>query len=99
GFIGWAALLDALDASEQGRRARAAIRGVIFDSSPGLWNVRGPIDFARRFALGMTPAVSRMAKLGARERLRVVTSLLAVGFIGYQAIFRRSVRVMLSASD
>ncbi|NVL83696.1 hypothetical protein, partial [Escherichia coli] len=40
-----------------------------------------------------------MAKLGARERLRVVTSLLAVGFIGYQAIFRRSVRVMLSASD
>jgi pimeloyl-ACP methyl ester carboxylesterase len=99
GFIGWAALLDALDATEDGRRARAAIRGVVFDSSPGLWNIRGPIDFARRFALGMTPAVSRMAKLGARERLRVVTSLLAVGFIGYQAIFRRSVRAMLSASD
>lgn len=97
GFIGWAALLDALDATENGRRARAAIRGVILDSSPGLWAVRGPIDFARRFALGMTPAVSRMAKLGARERLPVVTSVLAFGFLGYQLVFRGSVRTMLSA--
>jgi pimeloyl-ACP methyl ester carboxylesterase len=97
GFIGWAALLDALDATEDGRRARSAIRGVIFDSSPGLWAVRGPLDFARRFALGMTPAVSRMARLGARERLPLVTSLLGVGFLGYQLVFRGSVRTMLSA--
>lgn len=97
GFIGWAALLEALDATEGGRRAREAIRGVILDSSPGLWAVRGPFDFARRFALGMTPAVSRMAKLGARERLPVVTPLLAFGFLGYQLLFRGSVHTMLSA--
>jgi len=97
GFMGWAALLEALDATEDGRRARDAIRGVILDSSPGLWAVRGPFDFARRFALGMTPAVSRMAKLGARERLPVVTSLLGFGFLGYQLLFRGSVRAMLSA--
>jgi len=97
GFIGWAALLDALDATENGRRARAAIRGVVLDSSPGLWAIRGPFDFAQRFALGMTPAVSRMAKLGARETLPVVTSLLRFGFLGYQLVFRGSVRTMLSA--
>lgn len=99
GFIGWAALLDALDRTEGGRAARAAIRGVILDSSPGLWAVRGRIDFARRFALGMTPAVSRLARLGARERLPFVTPLLAAAFVGYQLVFRRSVRVMLSASE
>ena len=99
GFIGWAALLDALDATAGGRHARAAMRGVIFDSSPGLWAVRGPIDFSRRFALGMTPFVSQMAGLGARERLSFVTPMLGVGFLGYQLLFRRCVRVMLSAGD
>jgi pimeloyl-ACP methyl ester carboxylesterase len=98
GFIGWAALLSALAASEAGRRARDAVRGVILDSSPGLWAVRGRIDFARRFALGMTPAVSRAARLGPRERLPVVTPLLAAGFIGYQLLFRGSVRAMLAAA-
>lgn len=97
GFMGWAALLDALDASENGRRAIGAMRGVVVDSAPGLWAVRGPLDFARRFALGMTPAVSRLARLGARERLPIVTPLLAVGFLGYQVLFRSSVRSMLSA--
>jgi pimeloyl-ACP methyl ester carboxylesterase len=98
GFIAWAALLDALAATEGGRRARDAIRGVVLDCSPGLWNVRGPLDFARRFALGMTPAVSRLARLGARERLPFVTPLLAAGFLGYQLVFRRSVKTMLSAA-
>ena len=98
GFIGWAALLDALSTTEGGRQARAAMRGVILDSCPGLWAIRGRIDFARRFALGMTPVISRIAKLGHRERLPFLTPLLAVGFVGYQALFRRSVRVMLSAS-
>jgi pimeloyl-ACP methyl ester carboxylesterase len=74
------------------------MRGVVSDSSPGLWAVRGPLDFARRFALGITPAVSRLAKLGPRERLRVVTPILELGFLGYQVIFRRCVEVMLSAS-
>lgn len=99
GFIGWAALLDALDASEGGRQARDAIRGVILDCSPGLWAVRGPFDFARRFALGMTPALSRLAKRGAQEHVRVVTPILGVGFLGYQLLFRRCVHVMLSAGE
>lgn len=98
GFIGWAALLDALDATSGGRAARAAMRGVIFDSSPGLWAVRGRVDFARRFALAMTPAVARVANLGARERLPLVTPLLTGAFLAYQTVFRRSVGVMLSAS-
>jgi pimeloyl-ACP methyl ester carboxylesterase len=97
GFLGWAALLDTLDTSEGGRRAKAAMRGVIFDSSPGLWAVRGPVDLARRFALGITPAISRLAKRGPQERLRVVTPLLALGFLGYQVAFRKCVRAMLSA--
>lgn len=97
GFMGWAALLDALDASEGGRRALGAIRGVVTDSAPGLWAVRGPVDFARRFALGMTPAVSRLARLGARERLPIVTPLLGLGFLGYQLLFPRTVRAMRSA--
>jgi uncharacterized protein YigE (DUF2233 family)/pimeloyl-ACP methyl ester carboxylesterase len=99
GFIAWAALLDALAVTEGGRLARDAIRGVVLDCSPGLWNVRGPFDFARRFALGMTPAVSRLARLGARDRLPIVTPVLAAGFIGYQLVFRRSVRTMLSAAE
>lgn len=99
GFIGWASLLDALDGTPGGRLAVGAIRGVVLDSSPGLWAVRGPVDFARRFALGMTPAVSRRAGLGARERLPIVTPLLALGFMGYQLFFRGPVRVMLSASN
>jgi pimeloyl-ACP methyl ester carboxylesterase len=97
GFMGWAALLLALDATEEGRRALGAMRGVVTDSAPGLWAVRGPIDFARRFALGMTPAVSRMARLGPRERLPIVTPLLGLGFLGYQVLFPRSVRAMRSA--
>jgi len=97
GFVSWAALLVELAKTEAGRRARDAIRGVIYDSAPGLWAVRGPVDFARRFALGMTPAVARMANLGPRERIPVVTPLLGVAFLAYQLVFRASVRTMLSA--
>ena len=97
GFIGWAALLDALHRSDGGRRAIGAMRAVVVDSAPGLWAVRGPIDFSRRFALGMTPALARRLNLGARERLPVLTPLLGLGFLGYQVLFRRSVRVLLSA--
>jgi pimeloyl-ACP methyl ester carboxylesterase len=99
GFVGWAALLDALAETPGGRAARAAIRGVVVDSAPGLWAVRGRIDFARRFALGMTPAVSRLMKQGARERIPLVTPLLAAGFVGYQLLFPRQVKVLLSASE
>jgi pimeloyl-ACP methyl ester carboxylesterase len=99
GFVGWAALLETLGASPDGARVKAAIRGVVYDSSPGLWNVRGPFDFARRIALGMTPALSRRAGLGARERLPVVTTLLGVAFLGYQLAFPRAVTAMRSAGD
>lgn len=99
GFIGWAALLGALDASVEGRRVKDAIRGVIFDSSPGLWNVRGKLDFARRFALGMTPWLSRALRLGTRERVPVLTPALAAAFVAYQVAFPRSVKTMLSAGD
>jgi pimeloyl-ACP methyl ester carboxylesterase len=99
GFIGWAALLDALERLDQGDRVKAAIRGVVYDSSPGLWNVRGKIDFARRFALGMTPALSRALRLGPRERLPVLTPLLGVAFVGYQLLFPRAVGRMMSAAE
>jgi len=94
GFIGWAALLRAIDPA-----AKARIRGVVSDSSPGLWNVRGKRDFARRFALGMTPALSRALGLGPRERLPVATRALAAAFLGYQLAFPRAVESMLSAAD
>jgi pimeloyl-ACP methyl ester carboxylesterase len=99
GFIGWAALLEALAASPEGARVKAAIRGVVYDSSPGLWNVRGPLDFAGRFALGMTPIISRRLGLGARERIPVVTKLLGVAFLGYQVAFPRAVEAMRSAGE
>lgn len=99
GFVGWAALLSALDDLAGGRRAKDAVRGVVYDSSPGLWNVRGKLDFARRFALGMTPALSRRLGLGARERLPILTPLLGAAFVGYQLAFPAAVRTMLSAAD
>ena len=99
GFIGWAALLEALVASPEGARVKAAIRGVVYDSSPGLWNVRGTFDFARRFSLGMTPAVSRLAGLGVRERIPVVTPLLGVAFLGYQVVFPKAVAALRSAGE
>lgn len=99
GFVGWAALLGVLDSIEGGEGVKAAIAGVIYDSSPGLWNVRGKIDFARRFALGMTPALARALGLGPRERLPVLTPLLGAVFIGYQLVFPRAVKTMLEAAD
>ncbi len=99
GFVGWAALLGALEGAPAGARVKKAIRGVVFDSSPGLWNVRGKRDFARRFALGMTPWLSRALRLGPRERLPILTPLLGAAFVGYQLAFPRAVKTMLSAAD
>ncbi len=99
GFITWASLLEELAATAQGQRVITAIVGVIYDSAPGLWNQRGPFDFGRRFALGMTPALARRLGLQARERLPVVTPLLQVAFAAYRTIFPRAVAVMLSAAD
>ena len=99
GFIGWAALLDAFDRIEDGARVKAAIRGVILDSSPGLWNARTRLDFARRFALGMTPALARALGLGPRERLPIATHALGLAFVAYQMAFPTAVATMRSAAD
>jgi pimeloyl-ACP methyl ester carboxylesterase len=99
GFIGWAALLDALTRIRDGSRVRDAIRGVILDSSPGLWNARTRLEFARRFALGMTPALARALRLGPRERIPIATRALGLAFVGYQIAFPRAVATMRSAAD
>lgn len=90
GFVGWAALLERLETTE-------VIKGVVMDSSPGLWNVRGKRDFARRFALGMTPLASRVLGLDVRERIPFVTPMLGALFLGYQLLFPRAVRTMIDA--
>ncbi|NOU27867.1 MAG: DUF829 domain-containing protein [Polyangiaceae bacterium] len=99
GFIAWAALLRTLAESGAGRRARDAIRGVVLDSSPGLWNVRGRRDFARRFARGMTPAVSRALGLGARHAVPLITPTLEAAFLAYRLAFRGPVEMMLGSAD
>jgi pimeloyl-ACP methyl ester carboxylesterase len=98
GFVGWAALLDILSQTSGGRRAIEAVRGVVSDSSPGLWNVRGPRDFARRFALGMTPLVARRLDRDPTKPIPIVTPMLSVAFLGYQVVFRGSVKRMLGAA-
>jgi pimeloyl-ACP methyl ester carboxylesterase len=98
GFIGWAALLSVLATTERGRATRDRIRGVILDSSPGLWAVRSKVDFARRFALAMTPAVTRALGLGPRERVPVLTPALIASFVAYQLAFPGAARAMKNAA-
>lgn len=97
GFITWAALLEQLARTAEGRRVRDAIRGVIVDSAPGLWNVTGPSDFARRFALAMTPALARRMKLGAREEVPLLTPVLGGAFLTYQLLFPGPVERMIQS--
>ncbi len=99
GFIAWAALLDRLAAGgDPGARARARIRGVIFDSSPGLWATTGKVDFARRFARAMTPLAARALGRDATAELPVVTRALEAAFIAYQLLHPGAVRRMTSAA-
>lgn len=95
GFLGWAALLEALVTTERGRAARDAIRGVLSDSSPFLWNVRGPFDFAHRFALGMSPLATRT--LG--RELPLTKPVLFGSFLLYQAFFPRAVARLTSGGE
>jgi len=99
GFIAWAAFLDTLARDENGENVRRRIRGVVFDSAPGLWNVRGKRDFAQRFSLGMTPAISRLIGLGAREHLPIVTPVLAGLFVAYPYLRPKAVRSMVSSGE
>jgi dienelactone hydrolase len=99
GCLGYAALLAALAASPRGPAVLASIRGVIFDSAPGLWAVRGRLDFARRFARAMAPAVSRLAGRGRGAKLPGLLPLLTAGFVGYQLLFPGQTRAMLEAQE
>lgn len=95
GFLGWAALLEALASTARGRATRDAIRGVISDSSPFLWNVRGPFDFAHRFALGMSPLATRA--LG--REVPLTKPVLFGSFLLYQAFFPRAVARLTSGGE
>lgn len=99
GFIAWASLLDLLVATPEGRRARDAIRGVVLDSSPGLWAATGKLDFARRFAGAMTPLVARAARRPPRAHLPVVTPALTALFVAYQLALPRAAAAMKGAAD
>lgn len=99
GFIAWAALLERLAAGgEAGARARDRIRGVILDSSPGLWATAGKVDFARRFARAMTPLAARALGRDATDELPVVTRALQGAFVAYQVLHPGAVRRMTSAA-
>lgn len=98
GFIGLAQTLDELASSPEGRAALAELRGVVFDSSPGLHTVTTEGAFADRFAQGTTPFVARRLGLDARrERVFGVTPVLRALFLGYHRLFPAGVRRALSA--
>lgn len=100
GFIAWAALLDRLDrGGEGGARARDAIRGVVYDSSPGLWASTGKRDFARRFAGAMTPLVARALGRDVNEAMPRVGAALEGAFLVYQVVRPSAVRMMMGASE
>jgi hypothetical protein len=100
GFIAWAALLERLAAGgEAGARARGRIRGVVYDSSPGLWATTGKVDFARRFARAMTPLAARALGREATDPLPVVTRVLEGAFVAYQVVHPTAVRRMTSAES
>lgn len=88
GFLAYDELL-----AHEGMKDR--IRGVVMDSAPGLWNVQGPVDFARRFALAMAPALERRA----RRRIPGLTPALGGVFLGYQAMFRRQAKRMIASGE
>ncbi len=100
GFIAWAALLERLDrAGAEGARARDAIRGVVYDSSPGLWASTGKRDFAKRFAGAMTPLVARALGRDATEPMPGVGAVLQGAFLVYQVVRPSAVRMMMRASE
>lgn len=100
GFIAWAALLERLARErDAGARAIGRIRGVVYDSAPGLWASTGKRDFARRFAGAMTPLVARALGREPTTRLPVVTPLLRGVFLGYQLVRPAAVRRMTGAAE
>lgn len=100
GFLAWAALLDRLArAGQAGRIAKAAIRGVAMDSSPGLWATRGKRDFAGRFAGAMTPLAARALGKDPTTPLPAVRAALTAAFVAYQIVRPAFVRRARGAAE
>ena len=100
GFLAWSALLERLAREgDAGRRAKAAIRGVVMDSSPGLWATRGKREFASRFAGAMTPLVARALGKEPTAPLPAVTAALTAAFVAYQVVHPAFVRSARGAAD
>ncbi len=98
GFIALSRVLEVLDRGPAGRRVRAALSGIVLDSSPGLHSVTSAAGFADRFARGTTPFVAKRLGLRPREHVAGLTPLLRAVFRGYHAVSRGGVERMLSAS-
>lgn len=80
GFITWGVMLEELAALPDGVRARDAVRGVVFDSAPGLHEGRRRHEFAYRMARGMTPGLLHLLGREARVEHPLITPALELGF-------------------
>lgn len=80
GFVALSLIFEEMLATREGSEARDAIRGIVFDSAPGIHLGTSRTSFARRFAVGMTPAVLRSLRRTPDARHPIVTPLLDVGF-------------------
>jgi hypothetical protein len=85
GFVAYALILEALLATPEGARTRDAIRGVVFDSTPGIHLGTSRARFAQRFAIGMTPAILRSMRRAPDEHHPILTPLLEAAFHGVYA--------------
>lgn len=97
GFIAFCHFLRAWRGDGEARRIIARIRGVVLDSSPGLWRVSAD-EFSRRFACALTQMVSR--RLGTpRSNVPIVTPALIRCFDLYQRGWASTVQRLRGAYD
>jgi hypothetical protein len=80
GFITWGVMLEELAALPEGVRTREAVRGVVFDSTPGLHQGRRRHEFAYRMARGMTPGLLHVLGREVRPEHPLITPALELGF-------------------
>lgn len=101
----WGALLARLSSTDGGRRVLETVRGVVFDSAPGLWAAHKTMDLARYLAHGTTSILSahllsrfagdRPPSTRLTRPLRVgLTTTLIGAFVGYQVARRSTVRAL-----
>ncbi len=100
GFVLWGALLARLSSTEKGLQFLRTVRGIVFDSAPGLWAAKGTIGLARYLATGTTSIIT--SRLGRNPipptRFLLTTALFGV-FVGYRATFRRTVNALRTTVD